>query len=97
MLMESAGRRQVRLISRGTRGRVRAGTSFLVGILSTRTANLLCMTIVKAMTYSFPKALVFCCLQQQQQQKSSALGKPDVSQQAAVIHWPLADDVDIYL
>jgi len=27
----------------------------------------------------------------------SALGKPDVSQQAALFHWPLADDVDIYL
>jgi len=39
------------------------------------------MTLAKAMTCGFP----------------DALGKPDVSQQAALFHWPLADDVDIYL
>ena len=32
-----------------------------------------------------------------QLQKTSALGTPDVSQQAALFHWPLADDVDLYL
>jgi len=32
-----------------------------------------------------------------QLQKTSALGTPDVSQQAALFHGPLADDVDLYL
>jgi len=40
-----------------TRGRVRAGPSFLLGTLSIRIANLLCMTLVKAMASGFPKAL----------------------------------------
>jgi len=39
-----------------TRGRVRAGSSFQLGTLSTRTANLLCMTQVKAMTSGLPNA-----------------------------------------
>jgi len=41
---------------RTTRGRVRAGPSFMLGTLSTRIANLLCM-ILKAMTSGFPNAL----------------------------------------
>jgi len=53
-----------------TRGRVRVGPSSQLGTLSTRVANLLCMTLVKAMTSGFPNALVFCC--------SSALRKPDI-------------------
>jgi len=35
-------------------GRVRAGPSFQLGTLSTRIANLLCVTLVKAMTSGFP-------------------------------------------
>jgi len=48
-----------------TRGRVREGPIYQLGTLSTRIANLLCMTLVNVVTW--------------QQQKTSALGKPDVN------------------
>ena len=44
----------------GQNGRARAWPRFLLGTLSTRIANLLCMTLVKATTSGFPNALVFC-------------------------------------
>jgi len=90
-MLESSESEKVRLISRETRGRVREGPSLSAGYtVNTYSKPSLYMTLLKARLV-FPTRWFSC------RKKTSALGKPDVSQQAALFHLPLADDVDIYI
>jgi len=51
---QTLGLRTEAIKANETRGRGRAGPSFQLGTLSTRIANLFCVTLVKAMTSVFP-------------------------------------------